>query len=235
MPSESRGCSPWRVTPRAHGSRRKRVKRSARTPVANGRPMASWQSVDCSGLWDTGSTGEYHGLTGAILATINTAKEARTRAGHARSRVLNQTSAPSAGPTRPSECFLPHVFAFLRGHDYELASEYKTQPTPLWTQIDKALRRPVVGGFGKRPGGTDREQRLRDLRHFYASGLIVAGCDVVTVQRALGHHSAVVTLPTYGHLWPTAEDRTRAAAASLMASATSAEAPVRPQRARGDV
>jgi integrase len=25
-----------------------------------------------------------------------------------------------------------------------------------------------------------------DLRHFYASGLIAAGCDVVTVQRALG-------------------------------------------------
>ena len=28
---------------------------------------------------------------------------------------------------------------------------------------------------------------LHDLRHFYASGLIAAGCDVVTVQRALGH------------------------------------------------
>jgi integrase len=76
---------------------------------------------------------------------------------------------------------------------------------------------------------------LHDLRHFYASGLIVAGCDLVTVQRALGHQSAVVTLSTYGHLWPTAEDRTRAAGASLMASATSAEAPVMPQRARGDV
>jgi integrase len=29
--------------------------------------------------------------------------------------------------------------------------------------------------------------RLHDLRHFYASGLIADGCDVVTVQRALGH------------------------------------------------
>jgi integrase len=29
--------------------------------------------------------------------------------------------------------------------------------------------------------------RLHDLRHFYASGLIAAGCDVLTVQRALGH------------------------------------------------
>lgn len=38
--------------------------------------------------------------------------------------------------------------------------------------------------------------RLHDLRHFYASGLIAAGCDVVTVQRALGHKSATVTLST---------------------------------------
>ena len=61
--------------------------------------------------------------------------------------------------------------------------------------------------------------RLHDLRHFYASGLIAAGCDVVTVQRALGHSSATTTLNTYSHLWPTAEDRTRAAAAGLMSEA----------------
>jgi integrase len=66
--------------------------------------------------------------------------------------------------------------------------------------------------------------KLHDLRHFYASGLIAAGCDVVTVQRALGHASATVTLSTYAHLWPTAEDRTRAAAASMLADALSAGA-----------
>jgi integrase len=59
--------------------------------------------------------------------------------------------------------------------------------------------------------------RLHDLRHFYASGLIASGCDVVTVQRALGHASATTTLATYSHLWPDAEDRTRSAAAALMA------------------
>lgn len=58
--------------------------------------------------------------------------------------------------------------------------------------------------------------RLHDLWHYYASGLIATGCDVVTVQRALGHAKATTTLNTYGHLWPTAEDRTRAAAADLM-------------------
>ena len=49
----------------------------------------------------------------------------------------------------------------------------------------------------------------------FASGLIAAGCDVVTVQHALGHSTPTITLNTYSHLWPQAEDRTRAAAASL--------------------
>lgn len=60
---------------------------------------------------------------------------------------------------------------------------------------------------------------LHDLRHFYVSGLIASGCDVVTVQRAVGHSSATVTLSVYSHLWPDAADRTRAAAAQLMAAA----------------
>ncbi|MFH5231005.1 tyrosine-type recombinase/integrase [Antrihabitans spumae] len=60
---------------------------------------------------------------------------------------------------------------------------------------------------------------LHDLRHFYASGLIHAGCDVVTVQKALGHSSPTVTLTTYAHLWPNADDRTRKAAESMFAEA----------------
>jgi integrase len=71
------------------------------------------------------------------------------------------------------------------------------------------------------------EVKLHSLRHYYASGLIAAGCDVVTVQRALGHGSATVTLSTYAHLWPTAEDRTRAAAASMMAETLNAADSVR--------
>ncbi|HXH79270.1 site-specific integrase [Nocardioides sp.] len=59
---------------------------------------------------------------------------------------------------------------------------------------------------------------LHDLRHFFASGLIADGCDVVTVQHALGPSSASITLNVYSHLWPKAEDRTRAAAANLMAA-----------------
>lgn len=84
-----------------------------------------------------------------------------------------------------------------------------------WTATREAAQLPNV--------------RLHDLRHFFASGLIAAGCDVVTVQRALGHSSATTTLDTYSHLWPTAEDRTRAAAGELMREALhlkSAPAPV---------
>lgn len=66
--------------------------------------------------------------------------------------------------------------------------------------------------------------RLHDVRHFYASGLIAAGCDVVTVQRALGHSSAAETLTTYSHLWPDASDRTRKAAGELAALALTAAA-----------
>jgi integrase len=58
-----------------------------------------------------------------------------------------------------------------------------------------------------------------DLRHFYASGLIAAGCDVVTVQRAPGHALASTTLNVYSHLWADAEDRTRTAASAMMRTA----------------
>jgi integrase len=68
---------------------------------------------------------------------------------------------------------------------------------------------------------------LHHLRHYYASGLIAAGCDVVTVQRALGHQTATVTLNTYSHLWPSAEDKTRGAVAAMLAEALSGADSVR--------
>ncbi len=52
-----------------------------------------------------------------------------------------------------------------------------------WRQVRKAAG---LGGY-----------TLHDLRHFYASGLIASGCDVVTVQRALGHSLATITLGVY--------------------------------------
>lgn len=74
--------------------------------------------------------------------------------------------------------------------------------------------------------------RLHELRHYFASGLIAAGCDVVTVQRAMGHASATTTLSTYAHLWPTAEDKTRAAASGMAAAVLATSLPhIDPQQA----
>jgi integrase len=50
---------------------------------------------------------------------------------------------------------------------------------------------------------------FHDLRHFFASALINAGCSVKQVQLAVGHKSARVTLDVYGHLWPGEEERVR--------------------------
>ena len=78
----------------------------------------------------------------------------------------------------------------------------------------------AAGPQGRRLDG----YTLHDLRHFYASGLVASGCDVVTVQRARRHSSATITLGVCSHLWHTGEDRTRAAAGDLMAAALGARA-----------
>lgn len=63
---------------------------------------------------------------------------------------------------------------------------------------------------------------FHDLRHFYASLLIAAGCSVKVVQRRLGHQSAMETLDTYGHLWPDSDDETRNAVDLVLSDMTTA-------------
>lgn len=89
----------------------------------------------------------------------------------------------------------------------------------IFTSGGHLLNRSSAGHIWRmirKRAGLPAEYTLHSLRHFYASALIAAGCDVVTVQRALGHAQPSITLNTYSHLWNTAEDRTRAATADLM-------------------
>jgi hypothetical protein len=41
----------------------------------------------------------------------------------------------------------------------------------------------------------------------------------------MGHSSATTTLSTYAHLWPTAEDKTRAAASKMAAAVLATHLP----------
>lgn len=54
-----------------------------------------------------------------------------------------------------------------------------------------------------------------DFMRGVASLLTTSGADVKVVQAQLRHASAVMTLDTYGHLWPDSDESTRAAVAAL--------------------
>lgn len=85
------------------------------------------------------------------------------------------------------------------------------------------LRRNSAGEMwhrARREAGLPEWATFHDLRHFYASLLIAKGSSVKTVQRCLGHQSAMETLDTYGHLWPDSEDETRNAVDDVLAGVT---------------
>lgn len=89
------------------------------------------------------------------------------------------------------------------------------------TQLGRLWQRNSAGEEWRRIRkelGLPTEVTLHTLRHTFASNLIASGCDVVTVQRSLGHAQPSITLNTYSHLWPSAEDKTRAATADFMAA-----------------
>jgi integrase len=66
--------------------------------------------------------------------------------------------------------------------------------------------------------GTAKYSGLHSLRHFYASWLINRKVDggwelpAKVVQERLGHSSIVMTMDTYGHLFPRSDDRAELAA-----------------------
>ncbi|WP_460005030.1 tyrosine-type recombinase/integrase [Microbacterium xylanilyticum] len=115
-----------------------------------------------------------------------------------------------------------------------VAAEGLTEPDEQMfrTPLGRLWQRNSAGGEWRRirtEVGLPDEVTLHTLRHTFASNLIASGCDVVTVQRALGHAQPSITLNTYSHLWPSAEDKTRAATAEFMTATREAA----PRRASG--
>ena len=66
--------------------------------------------------------------------------------------------------------------------------------------------------------------RFHDLRHYFASLLIASGADIKTVQARLRHATATTTLNIYSHLWPDADESTRAAVGAVIAARVEATA-----------
>lgn len=57
-------------------------------------------------------------------------------------------------------------------------------------------------GFKLWPKGDVREIRFQDLRHTYASVLLMLGARLASVQKLLGHSDPKITERRYGHLLP---------------------------------
>jgi integrase len=97
------------------------------------------------------------------------------------------------------------------GEETLLTDLFGNQLAP-WT-LERAIRAARVKVPGLPP-----TFRYHDLRHYLASMLIASGADVKVVQARLRHASAKTTLDTYAHLWPDADESTRAAIDSVMAA-----------------
>jgi len=70
----------------------------------------------------------------------------------------------------------------------------------------------------RRSRGLPGTFRYRDLRHYLASLLIASGLDAKVVQTRPRHASAMTTPNTYDHMWPWANESSRAAVAVLLAA-----------------
>jgi len=97
------------------------------------------------------------------------------------------------------------------GSDWIVSDGAGGQASP-WS-IDRAMR-----AARKKVPGLPEGFRFHDLRHYLASLLIASGADVKVVQARVRHASAKTTLDTYGHLWPDADESTRAAVGAVLAA-----------------
>ena len=102
------------------------------------------------------------------------------------------------------------IFTSSNGNAYTLYGQVRTQ-------FDVALGKAGILNF-----------RFHDLRHTFASEMIMRGADLKTVSELLGHANTAMT-ERYSHLSPTH----RALAVNLLAQEGKASAPATPRALRG--
>ena len=100
---------------------------------------------------------------------------------------------------------------------------------PLLTADGSPMRPSEVSGWLRATAlaaGLPPWVRFHSLRHTHATQLLLAGCDMRTVQERLGHADVATTLRLYGHVMPGRD----AAAARAMQDAIGRAAPGRGRR-----
>lgn len=112
----------------------------------------------------------------------------------------------------PSELTLELSASVARWGSAWLVTDGTGGQASTWS-IDRAMRTAR-----KKVPGLPQEFVFHDLRHYLASLLIASGADVKVVQARLRHASAKTTLDVYSHLWPDADESTRAAVGAVLAA-----------------
>ncbi len=97
----------------------------------------------------------------------------------------------------------PELASILR--EYRLADPWKVElvfPNDQGGMYSPNAKLEAVLQAGLRRAGLARI-RVHDLRHAFASFFVMAGGDIFTLQRILGHSTPQLVSDTYGHLSPT--------------------------------
>lgn len=139
-------------------------------------------------------------------------------------RVDQQLLSPNSGPVHLGPPKTPSSVRTVPLADVvlEALAEHVRHLDPVdgfvfTTELDNPVRKSTFqAAWARANRDAGVKVRFHDLRHFYASALIAAGCSVKAVQHALGHASATETLDTYAHLWPSDEDQTRGAIQAVL-------------------
>ena len=135
------------------------------------------------------------------------------------------TDTPKTKSSRRGLKLPSHVMRKLRafktwqGEQRETCSGSWIETDRLFTNWDGSPMKPntisvYLARFLKRTGM--RKVTIHSFRHFNASILINSGVDVVTVQTALGHSTAMTTLSIYSHAFSNAQTKAMEAISNVI-------------------